>query len=439
MIMLIIAIILATFLIVLGMRMMSRPEVILYFIATVVSIVALNIHLGFTVYASRIGLVLILIAIIVRGAIGVRSALNWHIDARFLILFASSLLVQAVSSIFAVSVVESFRQVFINASMMLTFLAVLVLGTNSSIIIKAVKYYLVFAVVQGLLGIYQVVGAINGLPMYQDLMVGIPVGNPRNLQGAFWFGSFMPRAFGFLSDTNHYAAYLVGAMLLSLAIITWNRKLSYAVLLMGGIGLILSLSRSAILTFVMVGLPVLIFLRSKFYLKVNWLKPVAVAIGFVFVLSLGMSLAGDRMVEEINDSVDILGVLQTRMSDFVDPDNAVGGSFGVHIMTRLLAIDAWLSSPILGVGMGLITDPWYSKKYDETWHGAHSHHLDALGQTGLLGASLEWLFMGLVGVTMWRGLKCSRRDSQERAVLVGLLAAFVSIILGNLLYHYYSK
>ena len=45
--------------------------------------------------------------------------------------------------------------------------------------------------------------------------------------------------------------------------------------------------------------------------------------------------------------------------------------------------------------------------------------------------------MGFVGLSMIRGLRHSRPDSEARAVLVGLLAAFVATILGNLLYHSY--
>ena len=441
MMMLVFTIILAIFLIILGMRMMSHPEVILYFIATVVSIVALNVHImGFSIYMSRIGLALIVTAIIVRGAIGVRGELNWRIDPKFLILFASSLSVQMVASFFAVSVVESFRQVFIYASMMLTFLAVLVLGTKSSIIIKAIKYYLAFAIVQGLVGIYQVIGAFRRWPMYNDLLVGIPVGNARNLEGTFWYPgeTFMPRAFGFLSDTSHYAGYLVGVLLLALVVITWNRKLSLLVLFFSGIGLVLSLSRSGILTFVIFGLPVLIFLLRKFYFKISWLKSVVIVVGVIFMLWLGVGLIGDlRVVGTEFTQTNIKATLEGRASDLLVPGEAAEESFGTHIETRLLGFDAWLNHPLLGVGMGVNSDPWYSEKYNEIWRGAHSHHIDALGQTGLLGVTLEWIFMGLVGVSMCRGLKYTRRNSQERAVLIGLVAAFVSIILGNLLYHYY--
>jgi hypothetical protein len=130
-------------------------------------------------------------------------------------------------------------------------------------------------------------------------------------------------------------------------------------------------------------------------------------------------------------------IVDMRLKDITSPGSTLGGSLHVHILTRLLALDAWITHPLLGVGLGVNAAPWYSENYQMKWSGAHSHHLDALGQTGLLGAGLEWLFMGLVGFTMWRGLKVSQKGSQERLVLVGLLAAYVSVLVGNLFYHYY--
>lgn len=46
--------------------------------------------------------------------------------------------------------------------------------------------------------------------------------------------------------------------------------------------------------------------------------------------------------------------------------------------------------------------------------GAHSHHLDILGQTGLIGAGLQFIFMALAG----------------------LLYAYIAIIFGNFMYHF---
>ena len=76
---------------------------------------------------------------------------------------------------------------------------------------------------------------------------------------------------------------------------------------------------------------------------------------------------------------------------------------------------------------------------DELWYGAHSHHFNILGETGFLGAGLEWTVMAFVLLQMLRGLRHSRPRSQEQLVLVGVLAAYVTIVLGNFFYAYYTN
>ena len=125
----------------------------------------------------------------------------------------------------------------------------LVLGTRTSTIVKAIKYYLAFGIVQGLVGVYQVGGFMLGLPMYQDFLVGIPNGNPRNTMRVWWDGpAGAPRAFGFLADANHYAGYLVSVILLALALIIWNRRsiFPYVVLAASSAGLMFSLIGEAL-------------------------------------------------------------------------------------------------------------------------------------------------------------------------------------------------
>ena len=61
-----------------------------------------------------------------------------------------------------------------------------------------------------------------------------------------------------------------------------------------------------------------------------------------------------------------------------------------------LGIDAFLSSPIIGVGLGVNASPWYSKKYQAGWAGSHSYHIDKLGQTGLVGIIIEWILMFMI-------------------------------------------
>lgn len=417
-------------------RFLNRPATILYALALAVSFVSVNIHIGFTFYVSRVLLACLLVVLLIRGMHGLRSGIDLHVNPAFLILFSGTIFIQVITSLSAPSVSESFRQVFIYLSMMAIFIAVLILGTEVSVIIQAIYFYLAFGVVQGLVGVYQVIGALWGWPMYQDFMGDIPVGNPRHAQGIFLFGENMvPRAFGFLSDTNHYAGYLVGIILLALVLIVWNRRrvFPYVVLATGGAGLLLTLSRSGFITLVGVGIPVLIMLLHRARFSVRWLfRPMLLLGGVLILLAVaGREMGGDLQTRsgEFNFS----DTLRGRLESLVD----FGENEQLHILTRLLALDALATSPIIGVGMGINTDPWHSERYGEDWRGAHSHHLDALGQTGLLGAGLEWIFMGVVGGYMWRGLRLSHRGSQEQAVMAGLLAAFIAIILGNLLYHYY--
>lgn len=47
--------------------------------------------------------------------------------------------------------------------------------------------------------------------------------------------------------------------------------------------------------------------------------------------------------------------------------------------------------------------------------------------------------MALVFFQMWRGVRQSRPRSQAQAMMVGLLATYVTIILGNLFYAYYTN
>jgi hypothetical protein len=420
---------------------LSKPATMLYALALSVSFIAVNFNIGFTIYVSRLILLMLVLALLIRTSLGIRGGFQLRIDQKFILLFVGTLIVQTLDVRIATSPIEHTRQMFIYLSMMATFLAVIILGTQPSVIIKAVKYYLTFGIVQGIVGIYQVIGGFLGWPMYQNLMTGWNVGNPRNLEGEFWLSSLMPRAFGFFSDVNHYAGYLVGILLLAVTFYSWNQRkfIPYLVLIVCGIGLTLTLSRSGILTLIF-GLMFLTLLFFLFGFRVRCIPRSILIMSIVpaiMVLAASSYEGTGSIGGGFRNRFNFQKIVDMRLEDIIKPGTIQGGSLEVHILTRLLALNAWITHPLLGVGMGVNANPWYSEKYQMNWYGSHSHHLDALGQTGLLGASLEWLFMGLVGSTMWRGLKVSQKGSQERTALVGLLAAYVSILVGNLFYHYY--
>jgi hypothetical protein len=426
--------------IVLVARMASRPTTVLYALALVVSIVGINIHYGVTIYLSRVVLFLFLIALIVRSAVGHRCGLQLKFLSRFISIFALILLVQLISVLLSSQVSDGLRQMFIYMSMMALFSAVVVIGSKPEAIIKAIKVYLAIGVVQGLYGIYQVIGAPMSWPTYQTFMAGIPTANDRLTEGFFYSGSFQSfRATGFFpADVSQYAGYMAGVLLLAISLMAnnWRSRFSYVVIAIAGAGFVLSLSRSGYTAFIAVGIPSILLVRWRARLNAqNIWRPFFILVSLLVVV--GVSLSLDMTGMGNIDFQKIFAIMSSRYSDVLNPGISEVDSMELHIISRLLAIDAWASSPLLGVGLGVNASPWYSERYQEFWGGAHSHHLDILGQTGLLGACLQWTFMGFVALYMWRGLIASRHNSEGRNVLAGILSTYITIILGNFFYHYY--
>jgi len=201
-------------------------------------------------------------------------------------------------------------------------------------------------------------------------------------------------------------------------------------------GLLFSLSRSGILAFIIFGIPSLSFLlwrvvpvSQRSYWKLTKSLMPLVLMGFVLAAATIVALEVD--LTKVSDDIHI------RLSDLVEAGEDQNESMAEHIHTRLLGLDAWVSSPILGVGPGVNASPWFSEKYKADWAGSHSHHINMLGDSGLMGAGFEWLLMWLVARYMWRGLFVRRENTPERNLLAGLLAAYITIIFGNLFYSYY--
>jgi len=419
-----------------------RPAFILYALAAVVSLVGINIHLGVTLYLSRLVIIVFLASILIRTAMGERACLSRSIVPPFAMLFGLILANQLVSVLFSAHLLDGLRQVFIYLSLMVLFTTVVVVGTSVEAITRAVKIYLVVGLIQGLYGMYQLIGGRFGWPTYQSLMVGIPVANDKTLEsGGYVYSSaleaFRPNGF-FPADVSHYAMFLASVLVLALALLIHNRRslFLYVVLIVDTLSLLASLSRSGLLALILFGIPSLLFLVWRVRPTVgrlysHILKP------FLRVVMVGVVVVPLLLIYLETDVIDTFARIASRMSDLVDWGENPKESASLHILTRLLALDAFSSSPLIGVGLGVNASNWYSEYFQSAWGGAHSHHLDSLGQTGLIGAGLEWLFMGLVARYMWRGLFVRRGNSPERIMLAGLLAAFVLIVLGNLLYHFY--
>ena len=419
----------------------SHSDMVFYILSGVVSLVGINIKFGVTLYLSRLVIVVFLLVLLAKLLLkghAYRLYINKSV-AVFAALFSLILLQHYISVIMSDRVSDGLRQLFIYAGVMTLFIIILGINLQTTTIIKGLKIFLAVGLFQACYGIYQVLGGPYGMPTYQSLIFW-PTAGDKTVDGLLFSGSFkLFRATGFFpGDVSHYAAYMSSIVVLSISFMMTDARSKYLKigLFLSVVALVLSLSRSGLLGLIIFGLPALLFLVIK--LKVIPKKVYSRFFRYLSGLIIFLVVFGSTMAESIGFDISYLfDVVIRRMTDLVNIGVDKEGSMGVHILTRLMALDAFSSNPLFGVGLGVNASPWFSEAYNAGWAGSHSHHLDILGQTGIVGATLEWFFMLMVGHYMWRGLKLKEAPADERIILAGLLAIFILMTFGNLLYHYF--
>ena len=409
-------------------------------LAAVVSLVGINIDLGVTIRLSRVFLFLFLITFL----------LNWNYFKKlkisdsiypFFILFTLIIANQIISSLMSNHLQSGISQIFIYINLMFLFLAILLTSGNIEIIKRGIKIYILIGLIQAAYGFYQIFAGPLGLATYQSLFasMGIPMTNDRTVDGYLYSGALgLFRTTGFFSsDVSHYAGYLVGIITITLSMLFHNpkRKYLWLIFIMAAFALILSFSRSGQLAFILFGLPALLFLLTYFKLiffrigNVFNLKNASIFTVFIFSIPF--------IANQVGFDIDqITTTISSRFTDLFDAGSNDKESMGIHILTRLQGLDAFFTHPFFGVGLGVNASPWYSDFYGG-YAGSHSHHIDILAQTGIIGALLEWLFMISVLRIMWKGLSTPIADLEAHFILSGIFASVVAIIGGNLFYHYY--
>lgn len=412
-----------------------------YTLSAVVALVGLNVRFGVTLYLSRITigvfLILLLVKLLLRGP---SARLKINKAAGFYGALLLLIIIQHLMSVsLSLRIGDGLRQIFIYLSLITLFVLIHSINLTPTEIIKGLKVYLAVGFFQGCYGIYQVIGGPIGLPMYQNFIFW-PTAGDKTVDGVLYSGVLgLFRATGFLpGDVSHYAAYLSTVIILAISFLAINPRSIYLKLglIISFIALLLSFSRSGLLSLVIFGLPALFFVNIKFKLihKKNYLKLIQIiSIVCAFLIFSGYTLS-NAVGYEITTFFESLS---RRYNDLVNIGVDRQGSASIHIYSRLLALDAFSDSPFMGVGLGVNASPWMSETYGAGWAGSHSHHFDILGQTGLIGAIMEWVFMLSVCSYMWLGLKIKQAPFEERILLASLLSISILIIFGNLLYHYF--
>ena len=420
----------------------TDSDLIFYILSGVVSLVGINVKYGITLYLSRFFIILLLVGLLIKLLLR-GSTFHPYINKTATIfgtLFLLILFQHFVSSIISERALDSVRQVFIYTFVMILFIIIVNIDLEVATIIKGLKIFLAVGLFQGLYGIYQVIGGPFSWPTYQSIMYFLPTAGDKTVNGHLFSGSYkLFRATGFLpGDVSHYATYIASIITLTVTFLINDRRSMYlkTVLFISFVALMLSLSRTGLLSLLIFGLPSLFVLTLK--LKVVSIKFYTTVFKYSCGLIIIFIFIGPILTEfwsvDISRYTEVIG---RRMADLVRVGIDKEGSMHIHIYSKLMALDALSLNPFFGVGLGVNASPWFSEAYNLGWAGSHSHHLDILGQTGLSGAMLEWFFMYMVGHYIWRGVHIKQAPINERLILAGLFASFILIIFGNFLYHFF--
>ena len=323
---------------------------------------------------------------------------------------------------------------------MVLFLVVISINLKTVTIIKGLRIFLGIGLFQGLYGIYQVIGGPFGWPTYQSLTSFLPTAGDKTVDGFLYSGALgLFRATGFFpGDVSHYGSFMACIIILTLTFILTDPRSKFLkiVLFVSVLALFLALSRSAFLALVLFGLPTGFVLGLKLrYITFKTFMNITKYIGVFIIIIL---LLWPRVSNFIDfDIIFFFQVILRRLADLINAGVDPQGSMSIHVLTRLQALDAFSQYPFFGVGLGVNASPWFSELYNAGWAGSHSHHLDILGQTGMLGAMLEWLFMLVVVYYIWKVIKIKRVRRDHRLILAGLFSSIIFIIFGNLFYHFF--
>lgn len=328
------------------------------------------------------------------------------------------------------SAVNEFRQysVFISLLIMLGIhLAVLNGLVNETVLRRIVAALLVGAGLMGIVGIYQFFGDIAGLPAS---LTGL---DPGYTKIVFSF----PRIHSFSKEPLYYANYLFIPLGVALALFFTKQKNSTAkntplwerisgplllpLLVLLFINFFLTLSRGAFIAFIPFALIfALFYARTIFTLRNITLGALIIVISLAGVYNI-LKAASPQALERFISHATLQDVLVQKTGE---------SGFGrLHTFTQ--AIEAWQSSPALGVGLGNF-GPYIAQYPTETpgsgWQIVNNEYLELLAETGTIGLGL-WLFF--VCLIFYRSFVAYRQSKNDylQAVLVGLTAALVAILV----------
>lgn len=183
------------------------------------------------------------------------------------------------------------------------------------------------------------------------------------------------------------------------------------------VNVVLTVSRGGYLATALT-LGVIAIISFRRFMRLRVLLPLAIAAIVVAMLVPRLLQTGD--VERTN-----LDVFTTHIRNVF-----YGASYNERIETFEAAVDAWRTSPWVGIGLGSF-GPFIAQhplvEPDGGWRIVNNEFLELLAETGVFGFFAFCFFLWLILLTGMRSLSASH-PSFRRAVGLGMLAATIGII-----------
>ncbi len=275
-----------------------------------------------------------------------------------------------------------------------------------------------------LFGLFQFAGDLIGLP---TSITGLRELYTKDILG-------FPRIQSTALEPLYFANYLLIPLSILIALFfSKSSKIKPLYLIgligLGGLNMVLTVARGGYLAFA-VCLAVLGLVYLKQWLKLKNLiyilvMVVIVAVGATQFLSFDSGYTVKEEWEEFEYNAQAGGNFMSHVTNIFS-----GASFEERVETFELAYGAWQEHKVLGIGPGSFGPYTSYHPYKVPEHGykiTNNLYLELLAETGLVGLGL---FLSIVVILLLRTLKAIKitKDKYLKALLVGLLAAFLGIL-----------